>query len=506
MLLTYQLQSLDNRLLTVKSDPLHTHGYCLGNGVWSAAEQLLSFLGRYPAGLWHRKRVLELGAGVGVVGQALAQAGADVVLTDLAAGLPLLRLNVHCNFQLTGCRPEVAELDWSCDLAEHPLAPSNRRFDAIVASDVAYDYHLYAPLVQTLCTYIHHDPCILVLLALPERRETREFFPMAHAAGLTWRVLHRLTAAHLDHPISVYQLSQLHQLGSSSQPHMAAAKPRQLFVCDFDWSLIEENSDTFVVKELGAWEAFCRLKATQLPWTQLMDAALGAAHAEHHATAASIRAACARTPLHQAMHEVVLAAAGAAHCDLAIVSDANTVFIHEILSAHQLTECFREVHTNPAVFNGEGALRVQPYHGEPPGCKHCPPNLCKGQVLEKLLLEQTYSRVVYLGDGGGDFCPCTRLGPDDVILARTAYPDGSACSLLRLLTAQAATVDTEQAGRLLATKVEAPLADHFAPQQCNDPSQVAGACVMQLGHQMRVLQPQALTGGRMWRSRESGCA
>ncbi len=58
------------------------------------------------------------------------------------------------------------------------------------------------------------------------------------------------------------------------------------------------------------------------------------------------------------------------------------------------------------------------------------------QVIEELLLRHNYRQVVYLGDGRGDYCPCTRLGPNDHIMARQNYPDGSECSLLRLLTEQ----------------------------------------------------------------------
>ena len=43
------------------------------------------------------------------------------------------------------------------------------------------------------------------------------------------------------------------QLVSGTSP-----MPTMLLVLDFDWSMIEENSDTFVVRELGAWEAFQR--------------------------------------------------------------------------------------------------------------------------------------------------------------------------------------------------------------------------------------------------------
>ena len=54
-------------------------------------------------------------------------------------------------------------------------------------------------------------------------------------------------------------------------------------------------------------------------------------------------------------------------------------------------------------------------------------------MVEDLLLERNYQQVVYLGDGRGDFCPCTRLGPNDHVIARQTYPDGSPCALLQLL-------------------------------------------------------------------------
>ena len=42
-----------------------------------------------------------------------------------------------------------------------------------------------------------------------------------------------------------------------------------LIVFDFDWSLIDCNSDTWVVEKLGAMERMKSLTST-LPWTQLM--------------------------------------------------------------------------------------------------------------------------------------------------------------------------------------------------------------------------------------------
>lgn len=65
--------------------------------------------------------------------------------------------------------------------------------------------------------------------------------------------------------------------------------------------------------------------------------------------------------------------------------------------------------------------------------------------MEDSLLQHNYQQVVYLGDGKGDYCPCTRLGPTDCILARQRYPDGSGCALLKLLADQGAAMkDTLQ--------------------------------------------------------------
>ena len=73
-------------------------------------------------------------------------------------------------------------------------------------------------------------------------------------------------------------------------------------------------------------------------------------------------------------------------------------------------------------------------------------------MLEDLLLERNYQQVVYLGDGKGDYCPCTRLGPKDCVLARQSYPDGSPCALFKLLAdGGAAMKDSRQALRSMVT-------------------------------------------------------
>jgi pyridoxal phosphate phosphatase PHOSPHO2 len=112
----------------------------------------------------------------------------------------------------------------------------------------------------------------------------------------------------------------------------AMAPPRTLLALDFDWSLIEENSDTFVIRELGADAIYQAGRERKLPWTQLMDHVLAEAAAQLGRTPADVSAALHRTPLHPALADVLRRAAAAGDSgsssgavDTVIVSDANTV-------------------------------------------------------------------------------------------------------------------------------------------------------------------------------------
>src|SRR6476646_9827687 len=77
------------------------------------------------------------------------------------------------------------------------------------------------------------------------------------------------------------------------------------------------------------------------------------------------------------------------------------------------------------------------------------------QILERVLLAEQPTKVVYLGDGRGDFCACTRLGPSDAILARAVYPDGRPAALLQLLAAEAATIQAGDGQKITSVPIPA---------------------------------------------------
>ncbi|XP_017659219.1 PREDICTED: protein-lysine methyltransferase METTL21B-like, partial [Lepidothrix coronata] len=114
------------------------------------ALSLCRFLGEQRLDLGGR-RVLELGAGTGIVGIFAAMLGAEVTLTDRPAALPQLRENVRQNFPggspegVAGGAPRVRALRWGRDQRRFPP-----KFHLVLGSDIVYDPRAFGPLLGTL--------------------------------------------------------------------------------------------------------------------------------------------------------------------------------------------------------------------------------------------------------------------------------------------------------------------------------------------------------------------
>ena len=93
-----------------------------------------------------------------------------------------------------------------------------------------------------------------------------------------------------------------------------------------------------------------------------------------------------------------------------VVSDANEHFINHYLAAHELDGLISRVISNRSEIK-DGALHVAAYHSHT--CTRnaypCAVNMCKGDIVLSLLNDKSYSKVWYVGDGSGDFCPAKIL-------------------------------------------------------------------------------------------------
>ncbi|KAJ4951807.1 hypothetical protein NE237_028639 [Protea cynaroides] len=159
-------------------------------------------------------------------------------------------------------------------------------------------------------------------------------------------------------------------------------------IFDFDKTIIDCDSDNWVVDELGFTQLFNQLLPT-MPWNTLMDRMMSELHSQG-ITIKQIEECLKRVPLHPR----IITAIKSAHvlgCDLRILSDANRFFIETILKHHGLMDYFSEINTNPSFVDEEGRLRIRPYHdftSSPHRCNLCPPNMCKVFTFTPTLFQQ----------------------------------------------------------------------------------------------------------------------
>ena len=117
--------------------------------VWDAGLILAHYLADGRGGGWASKlkglRIIDLGAGTGVVGLTAAACGADVLLTDLDECLDILRLNVEANATTLAAigagRVEVMPLRWGDKLEAQrcrSFAGDGRGFDVVLCGDCMY--------------------------------------------------------------------------------------------------------------------------------------------------------------------------------------------------------------------------------------------------------------------------------------------------------------------------------------------------------------------------------
>ncbi|XP_059657079.1 thiamine phosphate phosphatase-like protein [Cornus florida] len=196
-------------------------------------------------------------------------------------------------------------------------------------------------------------------------------------------------------------------------------------VFDFDKTIIDCDSDNWIVDELGLSQSFKQLLPT-VPFNSLMDRMMMELHSKGK-TIEEIAECLRKVPL----PSNIVSAIKSAHsfgCDLRILSDANVFFIETILEHHGLLDCFSEINTNPSLVDEGGRLRIFPYYdfkASCHGCKICPPNMCKGLVMEKIrssLPARGTKRFIYLGDGGADFCAGLKLEEKDYLMPRKNFP------------------------------------------------------------------------------------
>lgn len=149
--------------ICIAQNPVAGFGYQL----WDAASALCCYLEQHE-GQCHGRKILELGAGCGLVGILAYFMGAQVTLSDVADVLPILKLNADLNtLSADAWRSlDVRELEWGTDIRE---ALPRSHFDMILGSDLTYSDKLHGLLIATLLQLVSEETEII--LAVTRRDE-----------------------------------------------------------------------------------------------------------------------------------------------------------------------------------------------------------------------------------------------------------------------------------------------------------------------------------------------
>eukprot|EP00062_Callorhinchus_milii_P005793 gi/632945639/ref/XP_007888165.1/ PREDICTED: pyridoxal phosphate phosphatase PHOSPHO2 [Callorhinchus milii] len=201
---------------------------------------------------------------------------------------------------------------------------------------------------------------------------------------------------------------------------------KTLLVFDFDHTIIDENSDTWVVRctpenKLPHW---LRKSYQGKGWNEYMGRVLGYIGAQgiNESKMKQVMEAIPYTP--GMVNLLQFICQNKDFFDCIIISDSNTVFIDWILKATESGVSFNRIFSNPAGFDDQGHLTLQSFHSH--DCSQCPDNLCKKKVLLDFVDDQfkagvRYSRTIYIGDGGNDVCPTVGLKTFDIVMPRKGY-------------------------------------------------------------------------------------
>lgn len=126
----------------------------VGLKIWEAGWYLTEYIVTHPS-VFANQTVLELGAGVGFTGLALAAAAAPkrVILSDYSAMvMQNLRYNAEVNAPTFRCPVDVVTLDW--ETWDPSVDATDLRPDILLAGDCVYDVAIFPALVRVLQVFL----------------------------------------------------------------------------------------------------------------------------------------------------------------------------------------------------------------------------------------------------------------------------------------------------------------------------------------------------------------
>lgn len=134
--------------------------------LWPSAMALSEYILQNPD-KFKNKYVLELGCGLGLTTLALARVSPKELMATDYEQSALERTGKNFNINKTAIHPVLKLLDWR-------KPELDRKYDVIIASDIAYEERFFQPLINLFKQYLSEKGHII--LAEPNRKIARIFF------------------------------------------------------------------------------------------------------------------------------------------------------------------------------------------------------------------------------------------------------------------------------------------------------------------------------------------
>ncbi|XP_020372540.1 pyridoxal phosphate phosphatase PHOSPHO2 [Rhincodon typus] len=200
---------------------------------------------------------------------------------------------------------------------------------------------------------------------------------------------------------------------------------KTLLVFDFDHTIVDGNSDTWVVKCIPEKKLPDWLRETYdgTQWNEYMQK-IFAYFGDQGIKESEMKNIMQSMPYTAGMVDLLkFICQKKDQVDCIIISDSNTCFINWILEVTNSNSVFNSILTNPANFE-QNHLIIKSFHSH--NCPNCPDNLCKKKALDDFIADQLkagvqYQRIIYTGDGANDLCPIKGLKECDVAMVRKGY-------------------------------------------------------------------------------------
>ncbi|KAL9642014.1 hypothetical protein ABK040_004068 [Willaertia magna] len=217
---------------------------------------------------------------------------------------------------------------------------------------------------------------------------------------------------------------------------MAESIPIQHYTVmfDFDNTLIDENTDTYIVEQLWP-ELMIDLKNWRhsgVSWTEIMRRILNKLLTKF--TIEDLTNCFKKIRMNASLVQMLKSFIQLKdQIDVYIVSDANDFFIHTILQNEGIDYTqFKFIHTNITKLNVEqntiDLTEYSIYFNDPHNCTDCPDNMCKGHIVKEIMESSLKEEnncckcnnrtFIYVGDGKNDFCGSSQLRECDYLLCR----------------------------------------------------------------------------------------